>query len=148
LSQRYEIGAKRATAKGAALALTLVCGFPHPAGAQNADPAGAAPLRLGGTQTVTQRAADRVSFVFELETRGDYLLRIAQGGLDLVVTLAAPGGGSESFNSPLLRNEGELVLLANRPAAPPLLHRPRLTERRSVATQRQSYETTMRSSCA
>jgi len=116
LSQRYEIGAKRATAKGAALALTLVCGFPHPAGAQNADPAGAAPLRLGGTQTVTQRAADRVSFVFELETRGDYLLRIAQGGLDLVVTLAAPGGGSESFNSPLLRNEGELVLLANRPA--------------------------------
>ena len=74
------------------------------------------PLRAGETQRTTLRASDRARFVIDLEARGDYLLRVDQGGLDLVVTLTEPGGRSESFNSPLLRNEAELVLLADRPA--------------------------------
>jgi CHAT domain-containing protein len=111
VSKRYEIGAEHARATGVVLALVLGCAFAHPAAAQDAQP-----MRAGQTQRATQRAADRSSFVVELETPGDYLLRIEQGGLDLVVTLTAPDGGSESFNSPLLRNEAELVLLADRPA--------------------------------
>ncbi len=115
MSQGYGTGAKRARATGAALALTLGYAFAHLAAAQDAGTADSPPLRAGETQRATQRAADRVSFVIDLERRGDYLLRVAQGGLDLVVTLTEPGGSSESFNSPLLRNEAELVLLADRP---------------------------------
>jgi len=116
VSQRYKTGARSTRASGAAWALALGCAFAHLATAQNADTASAVPLRAGQTQRATQRAADRTSFVVELETRGDYVLRVEQGGLDLIVTLTSPDTGSESFNSPLLRNEAELVLLADRPA--------------------------------
>ena len=116
MSQRYNTGAKRTRAPGAALALTLGCTFAHLALAQSTGGSNAPPMRAGETQRAVQRASDRVSFVIDLEARGDYLLRVDQGGLDLVVTLTEPGGRSESFNSPLLRNETELVLLADRPA--------------------------------
>jgi CHAT domain-containing protein len=100
----------------AVLAVTLGYVLAGSAAAQNAGTAGAVPLRAGTTQHATLRAADRVSFAIDLEAQGDYLLRVEQGGLDLVVTLTSPGGGSESFNSPLLRKEPELVLLTDRPA--------------------------------
>jgi CHAT domain-containing protein/tetratricopeptide (TPR) repeat protein len=108
-------GAKRAQAAGPALALTFGCAFAHLTEAQSS-PANAPPLRAGETHRAMLRASDRVSFVIEIEGRDDYLLRVDQGGLDLVVTLTERGGRSESFNSPLLRNEAELVLLADRPA--------------------------------
>jgi len=39
------------------------------------------------------------------------LIEVDQGGLDLVVAIRTPDGLSESYNSPLLRDESELVLL-------------------------------------
>ena len=116
VSQRYDTGAKRARAMGAALALTLGCSFAQLTAAQDGGATNALPLRAGETQRAMLRASDRVSFVIDLAARADYLLRVDQGGLDLVVTLTGPGGQSESFNSPLLRSEAELVLLADRPA--------------------------------
>src|SRR5688572_4190921 len=112
VSQPYKNGAKRTRATSAALALAL--GYAFVAAAQNSGATNALPLRAGETQRATLRASDRLSFVVELEARGNYLLRVDQGGLDLVVTLTEPGGRSESFNSPLLRNEAELVLLEER----------------------------------
>jgi CHAT domain-containing protein len=115
VSQRYRTGAKCARAIGAHWALALGLGVSHLAAAQGAGTA-AALLRPGEMLQATQRAADRVSFVVELDRRGDYLLRIDQGGLDQVVTIGAPGAGTQTFDSPLLRNEAELVLLDDRPA--------------------------------
>ncbi|HEY3518483.1 MAG TPA: tetratricopeptide repeat protein, partial [Gammaproteobacteria bacterium] len=116
MSQRYEIGAQHARATRAVLALVLGCAFVHQAAAQNNATADVSPLRAGETRRATQRAADRVRLVIDLEVRGDYLLRVAQGGLDLVVTLTGPSGRIESFNSPLLRSESEVMLLADWPA--------------------------------
>src|SRR5262245_40635257 len=101
---------------GTGLALALGCAFAHLSVAQNTAAEDASPLRAGETRRAALRTADRASFPIKLETRGDYLLRVAQGGLDLVVTLNGPGGRAESFNSPLLRNESEVMLLADWPA--------------------------------
>jgi CHAT domain-containing protein len=116
VSQRYKTGAKRLRATGAAFALVLGCALAHAAVAQSGGATNAPPLQPGETQRSTLRASDRVSVVLQIEARGDYLLRVDQGGLDLVVTLTEPGGRSQSFNSPLLRNEAELILLTDQPA--------------------------------
>lgn len=51
------------------------------------------------------------SYVFMAEANKSYLVEINQGGLDLKVTVTTPEGAATTFNSPLLRDESELVLL-------------------------------------
>jgi len=70
-----------------------------------------ASLTVGKPYTEDLRADQILSFVFAAEVNKSYLIDIDQGGLDLEVTVATPDGDSASFNSPLLRDESELVLL-------------------------------------
>jgi CHAT domain-containing protein len=57
------------------------------------------------------RADQSLSFVFTAKANKFYLIVIDQGGLDLEVTAATPDSDSVSFNSPLLRDESELLVL-------------------------------------
>jgi len=57
------------------------------------------------------RADQSRSFVFAAKANTSYLMEVDQGGLDLEVTVAMPDGESVSINSPLLRDENELLVL-------------------------------------
>jgi len=57
-------------------------------------------------------------FEFTAKANKSYLIEIDQGGLDLVVTVADPSGESTTFNSPLIRNENELVLIDTTQSGP------------------------------
>jgi CHAT domain-containing protein len=69
------------------------------------------PISLDEIHTQDLHANDLLSFGFAADANKFYLIEVDQGGLDLVVTVAEPSGVSTSFNSPLLRNETELVLI-------------------------------------
>jgi tetratricopeptide (TPR) repeat protein len=51
-----------------------------------------------------------LAFAFEALAGTSYLVEVDQGGLDLVLTIQSPAGVSQSFNSPLLRDESELAI--------------------------------------
>ena len=69
------------------------------------------PISLDEVHAQDLHANDLLSFEFAADANKFYLIEVDQGGLDLVVTVAEPSGISTSFNSPLLRNETELVLI-------------------------------------
>jgi len=69
------------------------------------------PISLDEIHTQDLHANDLLSFEFAADANKFYLIEVDQGGLDLVVTVAEPSGISTSFNSPLYRNESELVLI-------------------------------------
>ncbi len=69
------------------------------------------PISLNEIHAQDLRANDLLSFEFAADANKFYLIEVDQGGLDLVVTVAEPSGISTSFNSPLYRNESELVLI-------------------------------------
>jgi len=73
----------------------------------------AAPLLISPGESHTQdlRVDQLLSFQFEAEANESHLLEIDQGGLDLIVTIENPSGETASFNSPLLRDESELVVV-------------------------------------
>ena len=79
----------------------------------SADAATDKPLPISPDELHAQdlRANDLLSFEFAADANKFYLIEVDQGGLDLVVTVADPSGISTSFNSPLYRNESELVLI-------------------------------------
>ncbi|NNK51874.1 MAG: CHAT domain-containing protein [Xanthomonadales bacterium] len=52
-----------------------------------------------------------LSLEFDAAASESYLIEIEQGGLDLVVTVEDPSGETVSFNSPLLRDESELLVV-------------------------------------
>jgi len=57
------------------------------------------------------RADQPLTFQVAVDANKTYLVEVDQGGLDLVVTVETPDGESRSYNSPLLRDDSELVLL-------------------------------------
>ena len=69
------------------------------------------PISLDEVHAQDLYANDLLSFEFAADANKFYLIEVDQGGFDLVVTVAEPSGISTSFNSPLLRNETELVLI-------------------------------------
>ena len=69
------------------------------------------PISLDEIHAQDLHANDLLSFEFAADANKFYLIEVDQGGLDLVVTVADPSGISTSFNSPLYRNESELVLI-------------------------------------
>ena len=73
----------------------------------------AAPLSIspGEPQSQDLRVDQLLSLEFEAEANESWLIEIDQGGLDLVVTIEDPSGETASFNSPLLRDESELVVV-------------------------------------
>jgi len=52
-----------------------------------------------------------LGFRFEAVAGTSYLIEVEQGGLDLVLNVESPAGISQSFNSPLLRDESELAIM-------------------------------------
>jgi len=69
------------------------------------------PISLDEIHAQDLNANDLLSFEFAADANKFYLIEVDQGGLDLVVTVTDPSGEPTSFNSPLLRNETELVLI-------------------------------------
>jgi len=71
----------------------------------------ATPLRVDETLRVQHGAGDRYSYGLELEDDGPFLLRVEQLGLDLIVSVERPSGLVESYNSPLVRDGSEWVVI-------------------------------------
>jgi len=71
----------------------------------------AVPLNQDEPHRQIVKADQPLLLEFKVETGKSYLLEIDQGGLDLVVTIRTPDGSSASYDTPLFRDESELVLL-------------------------------------
>lgn len=71
----------------------------------------AMPLRANETLQAVHGATDRFRYALDVEDAGPFLLRVEQRGLDLVVTVESPNGATESYNSPLVRDGSEWVLI-------------------------------------
>jgi CHAT domain-containing protein/tetratricopeptide (TPR) repeat protein len=69
------------------------------------------PLYEGVPASATHNVEQPVTYVFDAEAGRTYLIVVEQQGLDFVVTVESPEGSSRSYNSPLKRDERELVLL-------------------------------------
>ncbi len=65
--------------------------------------------------TLEQGAADRFDYDVTVDAPGDWLLRVDQRGLDLIVTITAPDGTAQSYNSPTFRDGAEVVVLGAAP---------------------------------
>lgn len=74
-------------------------------------PPAAVTLRDGQTLTASQRADEAAEYVIDARAGSVYLLRVEQRGLDLIVSVESPDGVATSYNSPLLRDGPEVVLL-------------------------------------
>ena len=71
------------------------------------------PLGEGLAPDMSQRAGDYVTYAFDADEGRSYLIEVVQRGLDFIVTVESPDGRRRSFDSPLGRDERELVLLEN-----------------------------------
>ena len=71
----------------------------------------ATPLRADETLRVEHGAADRHTYELDVEDGGPFLLRVEQLGLDLVVSVESPGGVVQSYDSPLVRDGSEWVVI-------------------------------------
>jgi CHAT domain-containing protein/tetratricopeptide (TPR) repeat protein len=71
----------------------------------------ATPLRVDETLRVQHGAEDRYTYRLDVADGGPFLLRVEQLGLDLVVSVESPGGLVESYNSPLVRDGSEWVVI-------------------------------------
>lgn len=60
-----------------------------------------------------QRSGDRASYRFRAERGAAYLIEIEQQGLDFIVTVSDPSGTRRSYDTPLKRDERELVFIEN-----------------------------------
>ena len=70
----------------------------------------AVPLELDEESTHAQTADDEIVYELSLTEHKPFLIEVDQLGLDIVVTTTSEQG-EESFDSPLLRDERELVLI-------------------------------------
>ena len=68
-------------------------------------------LSVDQSSSATQRADETIAYRFAARAGETYLIEVEQRGLDLIVTVEAPNGGTQSYNSPLLRDEREYALL-------------------------------------
>ncbi len=73
------------------------------------------PLHEGLPQSATHSAAARFSYDVEITEPATYLVRVEQRGLDLKVAVTTPGGTTESYDSPTLRDGAEVVMLDSGP---------------------------------
>lgn len=62
-------------------------------------------------EAASQRADERVVYRFAARAGESYFIQLDQRGLDVIVTVAAPNGTEQSYNSPLMRDEREYVVL-------------------------------------
>jgi CHAT domain-containing protein/tetratricopeptide (TPR) repeat protein len=98
----------------AALSACLLLGLGAPGGAARAQPADAVALSEGIAHTASHAADTVFDYSFEAAASHSYLVVVEQQSLDLVLTLKGPrGAAARSFDSPLLRDEREVVLVEN-----------------------------------
>jgi CHAT domain-containing protein len=64
-------------------------------------------------QAAPRRSGDPASYVFRAQEGKTYLVAVEQNGLDFIVTVTDPAGAKRSYNTPLKRDERELVLIEN-----------------------------------
>jgi CHAT domain-containing protein/tetratricopeptide (TPR) repeat protein len=69
------------------------------------------PLREGVGVTTAQGAGTAARFVLAAAAGATYLLEVEQLGLDFVVTVEPPSGEPRAYDSPLRRDDRELVLI-------------------------------------
>ena len=74
-------------------------------------PATPLPLTPGAVQTFAIQADQPLIFQFDSEPGRSYLLEVDQGGLDLQISVIPRSGEPRNYNSPLFRDERELVLI-------------------------------------
>ena len=116
-SIRHPAGLDPGPALGAILCLILATtGVGESRADANTAPTNVIAIDLTGndssfTHTASQRADQVISYSISMSGGGTYLIVIDQGGLDLVVTIEDPTGTARTFNSPLLRDEQETILL-------------------------------------
>lgn len=70
-------------------------------------------LAIDRTYSRLQSADEQVDYALEAGAGQTYLLTIDQQGLDFIVSVKDPRGRIRIFNSPLFRDEREIVLLEN-----------------------------------
>lgn len=68
-------------------------------------------LSIDETVSATQRAGETVTYLFAARADASYLIEVEQHGLDFVVTVEAPNGSTQSYSSPLRRDERDYALL-------------------------------------
>jgi CHAT domain-containing protein len=69
------------------------------------------PLSVDKSTEATQRADETVTYSFSARAGASYLIEVDQRGLDFVVSVEAPNGSTQSYSSPLRRDEREYALL-------------------------------------
>jgi CHAT domain-containing protein len=70
-------------------------------------------LAEGRTASATHGADERFVYAATLHAGGNYLIRLDQQGLDLILTVEPPSGAPLVGNSPLFRDGSEYVLVEN-----------------------------------
>ncbi|MDH3545498.1 MAG: CHAT domain-containing protein [Gammaproteobacteria bacterium] len=68
-------------------------------------------IQLNETRGDIQGAEESITYLFNGRLGDIYVIELVQSGLDFLVTVEGPDGTSQSFNSPLRRDEREFVLL-------------------------------------
>lgn len=68
-------------------------------------------LSIGETVSATQRAEEAVTYLLSARAGESYFIEVDQRGLDVIITVVAPNGSTQSYNSPLARDEREYAVL-------------------------------------
>jgi len=87
--------------------LALLCVPAIAFGQAAAPPTG---LSVNETASATQRADEKVTYSLAARAGDSFLVELEQRGLDLIVTVEAPNDSTQSYNSPLLRDEREYAV--------------------------------------
>jgi CHAT domain-containing protein len=96
------------------LALTATCGIVDEGSGRTLSNTAAdttVTIVLGQSRSAIQGAGHPISYLFKAQPGEAYIVELTQEGLDFMITVESPGGLSQTFNSPLRRDEREFVLL-------------------------------------
>lgn len=102
-------GRRHARSRAFVVAATALACWANVGDAQDAAPH-SVELLTGQSYHQVLGAEDEVVLSFDADPNDSYILEVDQGGLDLVVAVEAPNGSTQAYNSPLLRDETELVV--------------------------------------
>jgi CHAT domain-containing protein len=112
-------GAERVTKLKFSLAfwvcLIFVPGDAHGQESDNAASAEPIPLQAGVAveQQQSQHASQQFTYLFHAIEEHPFLIQVDQGGLDFIISVESPDGSRHAYNTPLERDEREVVLIEN-----------------------------------
>lgn len=91
------------------LLITTSSLYPPPAAAQSNH--GSVPIVEGQILSRTQTAGQSIRYAFDAQRGQIYLIEVVQNGLDFIVSVESVDGSARTYDSPLRRDESELVVL-------------------------------------